>query len=395
MLPLLFSFFTICIFCSVTAEPLQFKIQGKAAILMNADSGAILFEENARELLFPASTTKIATALYTLHLQKDQLDIPITATAESLASTTQQKKAQSNFTLPPYWLEPDGTTMGIKKGETFILRQLLEGMLIASANDAANVIAHNLGTTIPSFMTGINEYLKKIGCQNTTYRNPHGLHDIHHQTTAYDLALMAQEGLKNPIFCEIVAKTSYLRPKTDLHPEARIMQGNKLVRKGAFYYPKAIGMKTGYHAKASSTLVAAARSEGRTLIAVLLGYKRPTMFEEAVRLFETAFNQPKVQRIIFQAGPQAFQKELSNTDHPLRTYLAKPLYLEYYPAEEPNFKCLLQWLPLSPPIKKNQPVAELLLVSPSGSILKKAELLASNDVNFSWLYDWLHYFSFF
>lgn len=376
-------------FLPIQAEPIKFNVKGQAAILMNAETGSILYEFEAQTLHYPASTTKVATALYALTQAGDRLEHEITAEQEALAAVTQEAKRKSNYTLPSYWLEPDGMHIGIKKGEVLTLHTLLEGMLIPSGNDAANVIAQYVGSTIPEFMEGLNAYLKEIGCQQTHFLNPHGLHDPKHQTTAYDLAWIAKEALKYPLFCEIVAKTRFIRPKTNLQAATTLLQSNRLLRPGKYRYAKSIGIKTGYHAKAKSTLISAARSEGRTLIAVLLAYKeRSEMFEDAIKLFETAFNQPKVQKRYLKGGPQTFSLDLPHGRRPLQTYLSDSLTLDFYPAEDPQAKCLLYWHTLSLPIAKDQIVGELHLVSVEGQVLKKAPLLATDDVYLSWPYNW-------
>jgi D-alanyl-D-alanine carboxypeptidase (penicillin-binding protein 5/6) len=374
----------------LVAEPLKFDIRGESAILMNAGSGVILFEHDAYTPRYPASTTKVATALYALKQQGHDLDISIEAEQDSLATVSQKTKHKSNYTLPAYWLEPDGMHIGIKRGEILTLRDLLKGMLISSGNDAANVIAQALGPTIPTFMEGLNVYLQEIGCQHTHFCNPHGLHDPQHQTTAYDLALIAREALKHPVFCDIVSQARFMRPKTNKQAATTLLQTNRLIRPGKFYYSKAIGVKTGYHAKAKKTLVAAARADGRTLILVLLGYQdRNAIFEDAIKLFEAAFNQPKVQRIFLKEGPQSFTLELPKADRPVQTYLAEALSLEYYPAEDPQAKCLLYWHSVSLPISKDQQVGELHLVAADGTILKQVPLLAIENVKLNWPHSWL------
>lgn len=386
-LSLLFSFY-------LSGDHIPFKIRGDSGILMNAETGAILFEEDAYSLRYPASTTKVATALFALHKAGDQLEMPIVAENDSICSISQEAKRKSNYTVPTYWQEPDGTHIGIKKGEVLTLRDLIEGMMVVSGNDAANVIAQGIGPTIPEFMIELNAYLKSIGCKNTQFLSPHGLHDPNHQTTAYDLALMTSVALKNPNFCEIVSKTKFMRPKTNKQEATTLLQSNRLLRPGKYYYAKAIGVKTGYHAKAKSCLVGASRFEGRTLIAVLLGYKeRGEMFEDAIHLFEKAFNQPKVQRRYLKEGPQNFTLEILHGNKPLQTYLGEPLALDFYPAEDPQAKCLLYWDKLSLPIEKNQKVGELHLVNSKGMILKKASLLATDDIHLSWPHNWLTAFS--
>ena len=204
------------------------------------------------------------------------------------------------------------------------MRTLLEGMMVVSGNDAANVIAQGIGPSIPGFMDELNAHLKQIGCTQTRFLNPHGLHDPNHQTTAYDLALMTAEALKNPVFCEIVSKPRFIRPKTNKQEATALLQSNRLLRPGKYYYSKAIGVKTGYHSKAKSTFVAASKWEGRTLIAVLMGYKeRGEMFEDAIQLFEKAFNQPRVQRRYLKAGPQTFSLKFLMEANPCTHISAK------------------------------------------------------------------------
>lgn len=388
-------FYGFCLFnIPLFAEPLKFEAKGEAAILMNADTGVILFDYQAFTPQYPASTTKVATALYALKLRGDELDIEITAARDSVASLTQEAKRKSNYKVPSYWIEPDSMHIGIKAGEVMTLRTLLEGMLIPSGNDAANVIAQGLAPSIPLFMEQLNAYLKEIGCEKTHFCNPHGLHDPQHVTTAYDLALMAREALKYPLFCEIVAKPRFFRPKTNKQAAVTLLQTNRLIRPGQYYYSKAIGIKTGWHAKAKKAFVAAARADGRTLIAVLLGYKVcETVFEEAKALFEMAFNQPKVQKQFLKSGPQTFTLDLPQSDSILSTYLSEPVSLEYYPAENPQAKCLLYWNSLSLPIEKDQTVAELRLVSSKGETIKQFPLLAANAVELAWPYRLLSFFS--
>lgn len=373
-------------------EPLKMVVEGEAAILVNADTGAILFEKNAHSLRSPASITKVATALYLLKTKSDELDTMVSADQESLVSISQESKRKSKYTLPGYWHEPDGTHIGIKKDEELKLIDLLGGMLICSGNDAANVIAQYVGGgKIPVFMDQLNHYLKEeLGCRQTHFCNPHGLYHPDHQTTAYDLSIITREALKHPVFCEIVSQTRFMRPKTNKQPATTLLQGNRLLRPGKYYYAKAIGVKTGYVAKAKHTFIAAARSQNRTLIAVLLGYKeRNQMFLEAVKLFEAAFNQPKVHHVYLKAGLQKFSLPMIKAKKPLETYLAEDLSFDYYPAENPGAKCLLYWESLEFPIRENQKVGEVRLVSVDGTVLKINPLFAKEDVTLKWPHSWI------
>ena len=193
-------FLFLFLFVPLLAQPLDLKVTGEHVILMNAETGAVLFEKNAQERCHPASTTKIATALYALHLRGHDLESKMTTRSEAVRSITPQAKQQSKYRSPPHWLETDSSHIGLKKGEEMSFHDLLHAILISSANDACNVVAETLGGTIPTFMEHLNYYLKKIGCANTTYNNPHGLTHPDHQTTAQDLAIMAKEALSQPFF---------------------------------------------------------------------------------------------------------------------------------------------------------------------------------------------------
>lgn len=386
----LFVPFLIAISSTVFAEPLQIEVGAESAILMNADTGAILFEKNACSLQYPASTTKIATALYALHMKHDQLDTVIVVDEDSLTPTTHDAKKKVQYTSPNYWLETDGTHMGLKKEEELPLHDLLRGLMIVSGNDAANVIARWVGGTIPKFMEEMNAYLKNLGCSHTFFTNPHGLHHPKHQSTAYDLAIMTKEALKNPIFCDIVSQTRFLRPKTNKQKETTLLQTNRLLRKGKNYYPLAIGVKTGYHAIAKKNIVAAARSNGRTLIAVLLKNEvRNKMFQDTVKLFDAAFNQPKIHHVFLKKGSQKFKQHIKHTSSIVETYLKEELSFDYYPAEDPKPKCLLYWNLPALPIQKEDKVGELHLVDQNGNVLQKISLFSLNDVALKWPYSWL------
>ncbi len=376
--------FLLAIFCShfLRASPLDVSVNAEAAILMNADTGAILFEKNAYQSYHPASITKIATAVYALSRAGD-LDVKVAAPADCVSSVTGAAKKKAQYTLPAHWLEPGGTHIGIKKGEELTLKDLLYGMMLASGNDAANVIAHHVGGTVPAFMQGLNAFIKTLGCRNSTFCNPHGLHHPDQQSSAYDMALITKEGLKNPIFREIVKSVKYERPKTNMQEATTLSQSNKLLKKGPFFNPDAIGVKTGYISNAAHTFVAAAERDGRTLIAVLLKSKgrREEIFKDSNKLFEAAFQQPKVKKVYIPKGPQKQQLNLTGAARAIRSFTEKDISLDFYPAEEPQVKCLLSWEPnLSVPVAKDQVVGHIKLCHPDGREISREPLLAIEEV---------------
>lgn len=253
--------------------------------------------------------------------------------------------------------------------------------MLVSGNDAANVIAESLSGSVPQFVEEMNQYIRGLGCLNTQFRNPHGLHHPEHFTTAYDICLITKKALQIPKFREIVSKVSYLKPKTNKQKAGELRQFNPLLKPGKHYYPKAIGVKTGYHSHAVNTLVAAAEHEGRTLIAVLLGCQnRSGRYEDAIRLFEAAFEEKQETRRFF--GPEKdFARDVPEAKTPLHAALAGDLAISFYPAEEPSCKAFVQWNPLRLPIRKGQKVGEVEIRDEAGSLLKRGNLLAKEEVN--------------
>lgn len=366
---------------TIFAEPLALSISAEEGVLINADTGAILFEKGMHVEAFPASVTKIATALYALKLKADRLDEIVTVKAEALASITPQAKKQSNYRCPPHWLETDGGHIGLKKGEEIALRHLLAALLISSANDAANVLAQHIGGTIPKFMEKMNSYLREIGCKNTHYLNPHGLHHPQHVSTAYDLSIMAREAMKYPFFRELVSTVRYICPQTNLELERTFIQTNLLLRSGSYHFDNAIGIKTGTTRAAGKTLVAAAKEGNRTLIAVVLGNKETKgRYDDVLQLFKTAFKEPKKRRHILPKGVQELKHPIPGGKTLLQTELSQGLFYDFYPAEEPKVKATIQWTIPSLPIEKGQIVGSVKVTDQYGNILQEQNLLAWESI---------------
>lgn len=373
-------FFYLLLVQGALQAELSLKITAESAILMNAETGKILYQKNPHEKLFPASITKIATCAYVLKNQGDKLDEVLTAEQDCIGSVTEEAKMRSKYKLPSHWLVTDCSHIGIKRGERMSRKDLLYGMMLSSADDASNVLAYNCKGSIPEFMKDLNAYLSSLGCKNTYFNNPHGLHHPEHVTTAYDMAIMSCAALKIPHFQEIVSTVRYTRPKTNMQEPSVLLQTNKLLRKGELYYPRAIGIKTGWHSKASSTLVAAARENDRTLVAVLMNVKdRKVLFQEAIKMFDAAFSQPKMKKTLVRAGPQKHAYAAAGIKTPVPTYTTNEVSIAFYPAEEPQVKAYLAWKDLLPPIQKGQELGAIQLKDEQGRILGEAPLFAAVD----------------
>ena len=383
---ILFCFFTCSLFAD--SKMLNLSVEAESAILINADTGVILFEKNSHVPHYPASITKIVTAMCALEAIGEDLDVMITADQDSIGTISEDQFRKSNYTLPAHLLIPSGCHIGIKKGEQLSLKDLLYGMMVASGDDAANIIAKYAGGTIPEFMKKMNLFASRLGCQSTLFLNPHGLHHPKQLTTAFDMSLIAKEALKNNTFKEIIKTVRYTRPKTNKQEATTLVQTNKLLRRGPYFYPKAIGVKTGYYSLAGSTLVAAAQDGDHVLIAVLMkAVDRKTMFLDAKKMFEAAFNQPKVQRVILNEGPQTFIKKLKEDNKRIKTYTKETVWLEYYPAEEQKIKYQLIWNEdLNLPVAQDQLVGELLLLFENNQIFRTIPLFSQEKIDLTFGY---------
>lgn len=169
------------------------QITGNYGILMDYETGQVLYSKNAEQIIYPASTTKMWTAYIVLKHIED----------------LSQKVLIQN-------LEPiGGTSMYLQNGEVFTIKELLQGLMITSANDAAVVLARHVSGSVEQFAKLMNEEAKKIGAKNTNFNNPHGLPDELHYTTAYDMALMARVAMSNETFREIVKMPSVHFPESE------------------------------------------------------------------------------------------------------------------------------------------------------------------------------------
>lgn len=366
----------LCGFVPLFSSQLDIEVHARSAILMNAETGAVLFEKQAHLPVNPASTTKIATALYALEQGLD-LDRVVTVSREAMKAKPPKGKGE----ISPWWHESDGTMMGLKIGEMLTLDSLLHGLMLVSGNDAANVIAESIGGSIPTFLEQVNQYLAEIGCKNTQYRNPHGLTDPGHWSTAYDLAVMTRRALHLPKFRELVTTLTYLTPGTNKQPKREIKLTNPMLKPNSrYYYPKAIGVKTGSTAAAKQTLVAAAEHEGRVLIAVLLGCEiKGERFIEAKRLFDRAFAEEKTSRRL--VGPEnVFKREVPGSKVPLKAALITPLAIAFFPSEEPQCKAALHWKLERLPIRKGQKVGEVHILDEQNRLLNQGDLIAIEEI---------------
>lgn len=263
------------------------EIKAKAAVLVDADAGRIIFGQNEQEREYPASITKVMTALLTLEAVdagKLSLDQPITASAV----VNDQ--------------DPEGSSAGIEEGEVLTVEQLLYCLLLPSANEAAQILAEAVDGDQAAFVEHMNQRAKELGCQGTHFVNVHGFHDPNHYTTAYDIALMMQAAMEYELFQTIITSPNHVIPATNLSEERTVRNTNALTSNWTYtgyLYRRGTGGKTGSTDEAGKCLVETAKDGDTYLISVILGSgpvtdangeERQGQFYETIRLLDWGFD---------------------------------------------------------------------------------------------------------
>lgn len=238
-------------------------VNAKGAVVIEAQSGRVLFGQNEHERLAMASTTKIMTAMLTL----------------------EQEGLDEEFTVDPQAIRVEGSSMGLTEGDIVTLRTLAAGMLLASGNDAANAAAVRIAGSQDAFVQRMNERAAELGLRDTSFETPSGLDGDNHYSTAYDMAMLARAALGNPEFAEICGQyrmtLSYGNP-----PYKRWLKNhNRLLQD----YDGTIGVKTGFTKSAGRCLVSAAQRDGVTLICVTLSC--PDDWRTHAQLLDSGFAQ--------------------------------------------------------------------------------------------------------
>ncbi|MCA4756017.1 D-alanyl-D-alanine carboxypeptidase [Mycolicibacterium fortuitum] len=241
----------------------HFSLNSEAAILIDATTGSILFEKESDRLMYPASITKIVTGI--IAIEEGNLDDIVTVS-----------KAARNI---------DGTRVYLLEGEQVSLKKLVQGLLINSGNDAATAIAEYFDKNEAQFAERMNEYVRaKIGVKDTTFQNPHGLFDQKHQTTAYDMAMITQYAMKNPLFRSIVG-TKEMKWVGEGW-ETTLYNHNKLL----WRYEGTTGVKNGFIDQSGYTLVASVKRGNSEWIAVTLKSGSSELaYSDMEKLFDYGF----------------------------------------------------------------------------------------------------------
>lgn len=355
------------------------NIQAKAALLVDKDTGTILYGKNEHDELYPASLTKIMTALLTLEAVdqgKLTLDQQLTASASALNG-----------------LASDGSSAGIQVGETMSVESFLKCMLVVSANEACDVLAEAVSGSVDAFVDAMNAKAKELGCEDTHFANPNGLHDSQHYTSAWDLYLITMAAQKYPEFMTICDMGVAEIPATNLSDTRRLHTTNYLLsnwRANGYLYSDAHGIKTGSTSEAGHCLVSSATQGSRTLISVVLGAERVVgadgvadvqSFSETKRLFQWGFANFSTQKVLSDLDmladvPVSLSKIDSVAVHPA-SEVALVLPNDVKP-EDLDRKLVLPES-VNAPVTAGQELGSVEL-SHNGTVYTSVPLVALNDV---------------
>ncbi|MBQ6716205.1 MAG: D-alanyl-D-alanine carboxypeptidase [Clostridia bacterium] len=365
-------------------------LYGTSCIVMDQSNGRILFEKNANERRYPASTTKIMTCIVAL-----------------------ENGPMGEMVTIPNGVEPayGSSKLGITPGEIMPFEDLVYGMMIASGNDASLAIAIIVSGTENGFVQLMNQKARDLGLTGTHFVNSHGLHTVNHYTTAHDLAIITRYAMANETFRDIVSTVTYDMQPTNMHPNGRTLttKYDLLIEDKALYYEPCVGVKTGYTNAAGRCFVGAGEMGGHTLISVTLGTDPEDdlyiqAFTDTHRLLKYGFLQ--YENLTFSELYQmlddamtSFKVEKAALDDPNGGYLRMSVadipdtYTESFmkaDLEDPSFVTKLTKDfssrisvnfsgPLTAPISKGDVLGKVMFETASGEVLT-GSLVASRNV---------------
>lgn len=359
----------------------------EAALLMDMNTGRLILGKNTQKRMYPASTTKMMTGI--LALENGNLNDKVTATYDAI----------KDITL-------GDSHMGILIGEEFTLDQLLSGMLVYSANDAANVIAIHLAGSIDAFAEMMNQKAQELGMTNTHFVNACGIHNDEHYTTAEDLAKLAQYCMQNEKFREIVKMPIYSMPATNKYAQERNLQNTNLflssLRSTYHYYEPCTGIKTGHTDKAGYCLVSSAEYKDISLLAVVLNAKNTDTqsgaysYVDTKKMFEFGFNNYSSKKLA-SPGDVVHDSKVYEAKNGTRVALTVPddIYVLLSSGadldKDINASVELNSDSLTAPIEQGAVLGKVTY-SANGVQLASSDLIAANSVKQDKILHVIHFF---
>lgn len=269
-----------------------------AAILMDVDTGTILYKKNIDQKYYPASITKILTTL--IAVENCSMDEVVTFSSDAVYNT-------------------EGSKIWRDIGEVMTMEQCLYAVMLESANECAYAVAEHVAGSMQKFVKMMNEKAKALGCKSSRFMNPHGLPDEKHYVTAEDMAIIARAAYENETFRSICGTKRYTIPPTNKHSEPTYMTNHHKMLypkdTDAYLYDYCIGGKTGYTNAAGHTLVTYAQKDGMTLLAVILNSSSPKYWNETRALFDFGFENFNLCNVseYFEADDESYNEKKYDT----------------------------------------------------------------------------------
>lgn len=281
-------------------EGKEIPLNSRAAILIDANTGAVLYEKNAHEKHYPASITKVLTGY--IACSEGNLDDTLTVSQAAYDG-----------------MGEGGSSIGLVPGEQVNFRDGMYGVMLESANEVCMAIAEHMSGTVEAFVEKMNETAASIGCKESHFANPHGFHNDNHYTTCYDMALITKQAITNEDFNQIWGTISYQIPATNMNVARYLNHKDKMIKPTSeYYYPDLLGGKTGFTDEAGNTLVSYAERNGASLISVVMkadGYDNT--YKDSIALLDYGFSVYNERATILKSA------DYSTTANVIQTYKDK------------------------------------------------------------------------
>ncbi len=338
----------ILAFLLLPFESFAVSVSAKAAVVLNGDNGEVIYEKNANQKLSMASTTKIMTGL--LLCEYGNFEREITVTAEML--------------------RVEGSSMGLLAGDKVTLHDLLYGLMLASGNDAANVIAYVLGGSLDGFVKMMNQKAKELKLENTHFATPSGLDADDHYTTAFELGMLAFHAMQNEEFAKAVGTEKAVLNYGNPPYRRSLSNHNKLLK----MYDGAVGVKTGFTKKSGRCLVSAAKRDGKFVIAVTLC--APSDWSDHAKLLDYGFS--AIKQTKFSPLVNSYNIPVINGQKDTLAVNIEPFVINSLETE--NIECNV-YLPkfVYAPLGKGDLLGKAIYTQ-NGKIIGEKQLLSQDDI---------------
>lgn len=358
-------------------------LNAASAILIEAETGNVIFEKNADAIMHPASTTKILTVYLALTMADPQMEVTVSENAVNVAE--------------------DESTAKLAAGEKVRLINLMYAAILLSGNDAATAIAEGVAGSVENYCDYMNRFAMSIGCKNTHFVNANGLTNEYHYSTARDLAIITRVAMQNPTFREIVGSTRHTMPKSNIYRSREIQTGVKFIlpaeKESGKYYQYSTGVKTGTTSAAGNCFVGSATKDGVKLISVVLGCSTDkARYTDTIKLMEYGFSQYISTSIaeIYAENPKTVDIRGFDLDDPyvgnleLKLRKVDPNVHDLVVTSSDNIEALVQNFnsitkteytrSFQAPIEAGEVMGTLTYYPPDGGSTVVYELLASRSV---------------